>query len=168
VDSGSLWSNWQLRGTWTVPSGGNQPPSNVSVTPSSGSGSSQTFAFLYSDPNGFADLSTTYMLVNSVLDWPGSCYSYYDRGANALWLLSDGANFWMGPVTPGSVTSVQNSQCILSGAGSSVSGSVNNLTVNVALTFKPAFAGAKNVYMNAVDSGSLWSNWQLRGAWTAP
>ena len=167
VDSGSLWSNWQLRGTWTVPSGGNQPPTSVSVTPSSGSGSSQTFGFVFSDPNGFTDLSTTYMLVNSVLDWPGSCYTYYDRGANALWLLNDGASSWMGPVTPGAAMTVQNSQCTLNGAGSSVSSSVNNLTVNEALTFKPAFAGAKNVYLNAVDSGALWSNWQLRGNWTA-
>jgi hypothetical protein len=73
----------------------------------------------------------------------------------------------MGPVTPGAAMTVQNSQCTLNGAGSSVSSSVNNLTVNVALTFKPAFAGAKNVYLNAVDSGALWSNWQLRGNWTA-
>jgi len=167
VDSGALWSNWQLRGNWTVPAAGNQPPTAVSVIPSSGSGSSQTFGFVFSDPNGFADLSTTYMLVNSVLNWPGSCYTYYDRGANALFLLNDGASSWMGPVTPGSGMNVQNSQCTLNGAGSSVSSSVNNLTVNEALTFKPAFAGAKNVYLNAVDSGALWSNWQLRGNWTA-
>jgi uncharacterized repeat protein (TIGR01451 family) len=165
-DSGGLWSNWQQRGAWTVPGAGNAPPATVSVTPSSGSGSSQTFSFVFSDPNGYTDLSTAYMLVNSTLNWPGACSAYYDRSANALWLLNDAANLWIGPVTPGAATTMQNSQCSLSGAGSSVSGSGNNLTVNLALTFKGAFGGTKNVYMNAQDSGGLWSNWQQRGTWT--
>jgi hypothetical protein len=86
---------WEQRGTWTVPNLNNQPPAAVSVTPSSGSGS-QTFSFSFSDPDGFADLSSTYMLVNSTLNWPGTCYTYYDRRANALWMLNDAANLWLG------------------------------------------------------------------------
>jgi hypothetical protein len=167
-DSGGLWSNWQQLGTWTVPIPGNLPPTNISVTPSSGSGSSQTFSFLFSDPNGYADLSTVYMALNATLTWPNACYTYYDRTANALWLLNDAANLWLGPVTPGAATTLQNSQCSMVGAGSSVSGSGNNLTVNVAMTFKAAFAGTKNIYLNAQDTGGLWSNWQQLGTWTAP
>ena len=53
-------------------------------------------------------------------------------------------------------------------AGSSVSGVSNNLTVNVALTFKSAFGGAKNVYMCALDQSGLSSNWQQGGTWTVP
>src|SRR5258708_1486378 len=59
--------------TWsfiTASGSGNQPPSAVSVTPSSGNGSSQTFSFVFSDPLGFTALSTTYMLVNSTLSFP--------------------------------------------------------------------------------------------------
>src|SRR5258708_10559292 len=43
------------------------------------------------------------------------------------------------------ICTLQNSQCSLNGAGSSVSGTDNNLTVNVALTFKGPFGGAKNI-----------------------
>jgi hypothetical protein len=53
VDNAELSSNWQQRGTWMVPGVANQPPMTVSVTPSSGSGSSRTFSFVFS-PNGFA------------------------------------------------------------------------------------------------------------------
>jgi hypothetical protein len=55
----------------------------------------------------------------------------------------------------------------MSAGGSSVSGSGNNLAVNVALSFKAVFAGAKNIYMCALDNGGASSNWQQRGAWTA-
>ena len=167
-DAGGLWSNWQQRGAWTVPPVGNQPPSAVSVTPASGSGSNQTFSFLFSDANGFADLSTAYMLVNATLNWPGSCYAAYTRASNTLWLLNDSATFWLGPVTPGVPGTLQNSQCSLNGVGSSGSGSGNNLTVSVSLTFISAFGGAKNLYMNALNNGGLWSNWQQGGAWTVP
>lgn len=47
---------------------------------------------------------------------------------------------------------LQNSQCALNAAASSSSGSGNNLTLNVALSFKPVFAGLKIVYMLAYDN----------------
>jgi hypothetical protein len=167
LDNSGLSSNWQQLGSWTVPNLNNLPPTTVSVTPSSGSGSSQTFSFVFSDPNGFTDLSTTYIGFSSTFAFGNACYSYYDRNANALWLLNDAANGWLGPITPGTASTLQNNQCSLSGAGSSVSGVSNNLTVNFALTFKAPFAGAKNIYMCALDNGGASSNWQQRGTWTA-
>ena len=41
------------------------------------------------------------------------------------------------------------------------------MTVNLALTFKAPFAGAKNIYMQTQDTGGLATGWQQRGAWTA-
>jgi hypothetical protein len=108
------------------------------------------------------------MAMNTTMTWPGSCTIYYDRTANTLWLLNDPASAWLGPLTPGAAASLQNSQCTLNAAGSSVSGLGNNLTVNVALTFKAPFAGAKNIYMCPLDYGGLSSNWQQMGSWTAP
>jgi hypothetical protein len=166
IDNGGLSSNWQQRGTWTVPNPNNHPPTAVSVTPSSGSGSSQTFSFVFSDPDGFTDLATTYIGFSATFAFGNACYSYYDRNANALWLLNDAANAWLGPMTPGAASTLQNSQCTLNGAGSSVSGAGNNLTVNFALTFKAPFAGAKNVYMCPLDNSGASSNWQQRGTWT--
>jgi hypothetical protein len=43
-----------------------------------------------------------------------------------------------------------------------------NLTVNLALSFKPAFAGAKTVYMQTQDAAGWATGWQARGSWTVP
>ena len=57
VDVSGSNSGWQPFGSWTVAltSG---TPSSVSVSPSSGSGASQTFTLQYSDTAGAANLQT--------------------------------------------------------------------------------------------------------------
>src|ERR1035441_3357658 len=57
-----LNSGWTALGNWTVPA-----VQAVSVTPSTGSGSSSTFSFLYSDRNGASDLGIVQVVVNSSL-----------------------------------------------------------------------------------------------------
>src|SRR6185312_392310 len=71
-----------------------------------------------------------------------------------------------GTITPGSGTQ-QNSQCVLSGAGSSVIASGITLTVNVSLAFQPSFTGSKNVYMEAANPFQA-ATWQLQGVWVVP
>ncbi|MGA3017202.1 MAG: SBBP repeat-containing protein, partial [Bryobacteraceae bacterium] len=153
---------WQQMGTWTVP----LPVQAVSVTPSSGGGSSQTFSVLASDASGATDLASVSLLVNSTLSAVGGCEVDLNRALNTLSLLTDSGGQPSSPLTPGSGTA-QNSQCILNGAASSVSTSGNTLTLNLALTFQAAFGGVKNVYMEAV-SPSGKAPWQQMGTWTAP
>ena len=83
-----------------------------------------------------------------------------------LSLLSDGQT-WMAGI-PGGEGSLQNSQCAVNLTTSSVSISGNTLTLNLAMTFKPAYAGAKNIYMYAANVANVNSGWQTRGTWTAP
>jgi hypothetical protein len=142
------------------------PPTAVSVTPPSGSGSRQTFSYLFSDPNGFADIVSAQMLLNSSLSAVSGCYVLFSPGLNALWLRNDAGTAWQGPVTPGSRSTLQNSQCTLNAAGSSSSGSGTNLTVNVSLTFKPAFTGAKTNFMETKDGVNQTSNWRAMGTFT--
>jgi len=92
---------------------------------------------------------------------------FYSRPANQIWLAGNTGASWFGPLTLGTAAGIQNSQCIVNGLGSSSSGTGNNLTVNLALTFKAAFAGTKTVWMLASD-GTVDSGWQPRGAWTVP
>ena len=75
--------------------------------------------------------------------------AYYDRAANTLNLLNDAGTAWTSG-TVGSGGTLQNSQCAIA-LGSSTTRAVsgNTLTLNLAMTFKPAFAGAKNIYMYA-------------------
>ena len=44
----------------------------------------------------------------------------------------------------------------------------NALTLNLPLTFQPAYAGAKNIYMYASDVSGSTSGWQQQGTWTVP
>jgi hypothetical protein len=158
-------SGWQQKGTWTIPPAGG-PPSPVSVTPSSGSGASQAFSFVFSSPRGYAALSTVLVTINATLGSAGECYFLYYPGSNALYLVNDASSGWVGSITLGQSGTLQNSQCTVNAGASSTSGSGNNLTLNVALSFPAAFAGAKNIYMDAFDGTD--SGWQQKGTWTVP
>ena len=155
-------SGWQQRGTWTVPA----LVQAVSATPSTGSGTTQTFSFQFTDTAGSTDLTSVSALVNSALTAVGSCEVDYYQASNTLKLLTDSGGQPSGSLTPGS-SSQQNSQCILNGAGSSVTTSGATLTLNLALTFQTAYGGVKNVYMEAIGSAAT-SGWQQKGTWTVP
>ena len=165
TDRAGLDTGLQPRGNWTV-GAENTPPQAVSVSPSSGSGLSQTFTFVFSDANGAADLSRQFILFNQGIAGEHSCLPHFD-GKN-LYLLSDDAKVWMGPVTPGGPASVQNSQCTLSGLGSAAALSGTELTLRLALTFAPTFAGPKTAYMQTTDRAGLDTGLQPRGNWTVP
>ena len=156
-------SHWVQKGTWTVASG---PPTVVSLSPSSGSGKTQTFTGVYNDPNGTADLSTLRMLFNTAVSGPHSCYVFYYPGSNLLYLENDTDTGLTAGIAPGSAGHVSNSQCTLAGTGSSSSGSGNNLTLKAALTFSSAFVGQKNVYLRADSSNGTNSGWVQKGTWT--
>jgi len=147
---------------------GNLPPSALAVTPSSGSAGSQTFSFQFADANGAADLALVQVIFNATLNGVGACWVQYYRGSNELRLLNDNASAFFGPLTPGSAGVVQNSQCILDAAGSSVAASGTSLTLNAAITFKPGFAGSKAVYLSAIDAAGAVADWIQRGSWTVP
>ena len=168
VDVSGANSGWQALGAWTVPSG-TGTPSAVSVSPSSGTGVSQGFVLQYSDTAGAGNLQQVWVYFNATLANPASsaCLLYYSAAANQINLLSDNGTAWQA-ATMGSATTLQNSQCSVNAATATVSSSGNTLTWSVPMTFKPAYAGAKNVYLHAVDVSGSNSGWQQLGAWTVP
>jgi hypothetical protein len=139
----------------------------VSATPSSGSGLYQGFSFVFSDSNGYQNLTATHVLINSTYSKPNSCSIYYDNTGKVLWLASNDLSTWQSTAL-GSATTVQNSQCEINGGGVSMTGSGNNLTLNIPIIFTTSFAGAKNVYMSATDRGGAVSSVVSRGTWTVP
>jgi hypothetical protein len=161
---GGSSTDWQPRGTWTV----NNPAlvSAVSVTPSSGSGATGTFSALYSDSAGATDLAQVYLrFATTPTGAANVCMMRYDR-ATGLLALRDDAGVWKPGATIPSTTTQQNSQCSINFAGSSAVLSGNTLTLSVAVTFKPAYAGPKNVYLYATTVGGSSTDWQPRGTWT--
>ncbi len=142
----------------------NSPAVPVSVSPSSGNGAAQTFAFVFTDPNGAANIVSTQMDVNATLAVANSCYFYYARAMNWIYLANDAGSFG-NPLTIGSAGTEQNSQCVVDAGASSVSLAGNTLTVNLALSFKTP--GTRNIYMEA-QNATLDSGWAQRGTWIVP
>jgi hypothetical protein len=139
--------------------------SAVSVTPSKGSGTTQTFAALYSDTNGFSDINTVMLNINNSASLVNACAVEYIRSSNQVFLRNDADTTWTGPGTPGAGGSLQNSQCTLNLQASSTQSSGNNLTLNVALTFSGAFRGQKSTFLNVSSNSSLTTGWLEKGTW---
>jgi hypothetical protein len=167
---GGASSGWVEEGTWTPSAAYLGPPTVVSVTPASGTGFTQTFSAVYSDPYGTSDLNNVRLLLNPSLNGVNGCEAFYYPRTNEMFLEADGDNGVFGPLTPGSSSSISNSQCTLSGAGSSVTKSGNNLTVNFALSFATTYTGSKNVYLEANSAGDSStgpsSGWVEKGTWS--
>ena len=141
-------------------------PANVSVTPNQGSGLSQTFSFVFSDTNGFNFLKQVNVDIDANGTNANSCLVSYMPSNNDIYLLNDAGNAYLPGVPIGSGGTLQNSQCTVNVGGSSVSGSGNDLTLNVAITFNSSYAGAQSIHMDAVDNAGADSGWMVLGTWT--
>jgi len=144
-----------------------------SASPASGSGLSHTFTFTFTDVAGWQDLAVVNVLVNQALDGIGACYvAFAPSGATSgfLYLVDDagdGGYASGSPMALPSSSKLQNSQCTITGKGSSVSGSGNTLTLTLAVTFASSFAGNQVLY-TAARSNSGNSGWQAIGTWNVP
>ena len=150
----------------------NQTPVVVNVSPSSGSAASQTFTINVSDGNGAADISIVNLLINDALDGRSACYVAYQRltaTTGSLFLVNDlgdaGANLGYMPFP--SAATLSNSQCTITGTGSTVSESGSTLTLSLNVTFKPTFGGNRLLYAAVRDAASN-SGWKARGSWAVP
>jgi hypothetical protein len=75
---------------------GQQPPQTGTVTPSSGQGSSGTFAFTASSGSGYQHIDQVQAILNWTFDGVDGCYVMYSQTANALYLMNDQATQWLG------------------------------------------------------------------------
>jgi hypothetical protein len=166
VDLSGANSGWQQLGAWTVASNAGTPAA-ASVTPSSGSGNSQSFALQYSDTAGASSLQQVWVYFNATLANPASnaCLLYYSAVTNQINLLSANGTAWQA-ATPGTAATLQNGQCSINVAATTVAASGGTLTLNLAMTFLPAFGGAKNIYLYAVDNSGANGGWRQLGSWT--
>ena len=144
------------------------PPTADSVTPASGSGTSQVFELRYSNAAGASSFSTAWVWFSATFasTSASSCLAYYDRPAARLYLINDAGSGWLSAALGGGT--LQNSQCSIALGSSSASLSGSTLTLTLAVTFRASFSGAKNVYAYAANVSGVSSGWQTRGTWTVP
>jgi hypothetical protein len=163
-----LWGDTSVGAAWVF-SAASLTPAPVSVSALPVAGTSGAFAFTFSDPGGFQNLSVVNVLVRDVLDGRQACYlAFAPSGPNSgsLYLVDDAGDAggpYAGMLLPGSGT-VANSQCSVNGALSSVSGAGNNLYLTLSLNFASRFAGYKVVYL-AARNATANSGWSALGTW---
>ena len=153
-----------------APLAAQQPPDNVSVSPSSGSGLTQSFSFVSSSAAGSASMVWQQMIFNFAVDGGAACDMYvgFDPGQNAgtAYLALDTGNAWAGSGAVGTPGTIQNSQCQLNLGASSVTWSGNTVTTVLALTFEAGLPGPQNIYLITGDASGLNTGWQQMGTWT--
>ncbi len=164
-------SGWRAKGVWTVPGTPTTSPSVVSLTPTRASANSTVITARFSDSNGFADLNILNMLINDAIDGRNACYIAFIRSSATLVLVND-AGAAGGPFAgtlgiPGSGI-VSNNQCSINAAGSSVTGSGNELSLALNVSFSGPFTGDRIVYLAARDQAENNSGWQAKGTITVP
>jgi hypothetical protein len=161
-------SGWQALGTWGVPPLPAAGPNvgGVATARTTGSGA-VTYTFTFNDTNGVADLGVLNILVNDALNGNNACYLAYARAANQLYLVNDAGSGLLPAMTLNGSGTLGNSQCTVSGAGSSATPSGNTLTLVLNMTFPSSFAGNRVIYMAARSNGDvLNSGWQAVGSRT--
>jgi len=164
---------------WNLNLSGCGNPRVGSVSPSSGTGFAQDFTakFFQSSPSPTAGCSQggpaiAYgaMIFNTSPSWAGSCGVYYDMSLSIVRLVNDAGTGWVRAVVADSIISMENSQCILYLQGGDTAGSPNGFgewDLRASLSFKPVFAGSKNIYGWAMDAGGNASQYTALGTWNA-
>ena len=162
-DAGPLTAGYQTLGSWSVL---NSAPT-VSVSPTTGAGSSGTFQFVFSDLDGSNTLSFGLVVINSKLAPNNSCYFAYNRVSNVFALIDDAGTGVTSLLTPQSGV-LQNSQCRIQVEINSITTTSTSVILTVPITFEPSYAGAKNIYMYAIDTDGLSLGYKLVGTFVSP
>ena len=141
-------------------------PEAASVNPAQGTGSDLSFEAKYDDAKGADNLTQTGLLVNDSLTGANGCYVIYVPRSRRLVLVRDAGKGSL-PIQSSNPRSVENSQCILNAAGWAVTRKGNDLTMKATVSFKPAFAGRKNIYLYAANKqgGQVL---RQKGTWLVP
>ncbi|HWF47104.1 MAG TPA: hypothetical protein VG168_08870 [Bryobacteraceae bacterium] len=149
------------------------PQAQAAIPGTSGGGSGTTFTFTFFDPNGWQSLTVLDVLINSNLNARNACYfAFVATGvtSGAIYLVDDNGDSGgpFGAMSVPGISSVQNSQCVLRGFGSSVAASGTTVVLTLTINFATGFAGNKVVYTAAQDLLGYNSGWQALATWGVP
>jgi hypothetical protein len=122
-------------------------------------------------PDIASDFGIVNVLINNFIDGRHACYLAYAAATNTLYLVNDagdaGGPFAGAMALSGTSGTLANSQCSISGTGSSAAFSGNSMTLNLGVTFKAGFAGNRVVYVAGRDrADGNNTDWQAMGTYT--
>jgi hypothetical protein len=173
-DTGQGNTDWQAMGVRQVAF---TQPGNIAVTGANpqriaaAAGAAQTLTFSLTDTKGTGDFGVVDVLMNNFLDGHKACYLAYVAPTNTLLLVDDagdaGGPFAGNMVLNGGAAIIQNSYCMVSGAGSSAVTNGNTLTLTLNVTAKTAFIGNRVIWVAGRDRGDVNNTgWQAMGTWS--
>jgi fructose-1,6-bisphosphatase len=152
---------WQQIGTWTVTTP-TTPVDSITINPSSGSGSTQTFTATFTSGSQVQE----HFFFNNAWGGVNACYLMYDQPSNTLNIIEDQGTNPHRSAPPGSKTVLSNSQCNVPASSASVSVSGNTVTLTVTITFLPSFVGPKQIWATVMSTSYVEEPWQQIGTWT--
>jgi len=173
-DQGTGNTDWQALGVWQAPSTQTGAIAVMGVSPVRGAAAAGTggqFTFTWTDGKGTGDLGVVNVLVNNYIDGRGACYLAYVASSDTLVLVDDAGDAggpWAGSmVLNGGSGAIENSQCAVSGTGSTVGYAPGMMTLTLNITFKGGLSGNRVFYVAGRDqAGGSNTGWQAVGTWT--
>ena len=164
-----MWSGWFTQGAWTGPGAPVTYPRSGGMSPATGMSSDAVISYTFDDQTNANNLETVWALMNSAVDAGRACYVAYYAPANLLFLYpdnGDGAQATL--IALSGSNTIENSQCKISAAGSSVTKSGQRLTLNLNMSFKSGFSGPRGVWTAAKPLVGTPSTWTVLGNWLVP
>jgi hypothetical protein len=154
-------------GNWTafprsVPVPG---PAIDSFTQSVQAGSAASFSITASHTAGATALTMVHLLIGSAISDPAPCQAVYFPASNTLNLINDSGTALVASTSPvlGLGGALSNSRCTVYAGAATRTTAWNSITLNLPVTFTPAFAGRKTAYAVAFDNTGLVTHWVQGG-----
>lgn len=165
TDNDSNGTGWVPAASWA---GAVIPISIVSTAPTVAAAAQQQFTITSRSAAGFANLNRLYFLINNSTDIPqNTCHGYYDRARNEVYLYNDALTALLGPLTPGANAQIQNTQCAIDGATSTlVATAGTDLTLRLSITRKVPTTD-QTLYLWQTDNQSNGTGWLAAASWPA-
>jgi hypothetical protein len=179
TDISDVASGWKELGTWDITTGGPIPaPDVISLSPTTGAGTSATFAAIFRHAGGISKHYLGYMLflpLPNVVSFQaqGSCLVEYNRISNGMRLINDAGNNWIGPpegvpVAPGTAP-LSNNACTVDVANATATLSAGDMVVRIPVTFKPAGVTlVLGTFLQEQDVDGKWTDFRQFGNWVVP
>jgi hypothetical protein len=139
-------------------------PLQLSVAPANGTGTAQLFHF--SAQSG-SSITTVAAIFNNSQNAAYACFVLYYPEDNTLWLADDTMSSWVTALVGGQGI-LQNSQCTIDPANSSVTQTASSVTLNLSVAFSAGWVGSKQIYMYGFDTAGDAIEGQLVGYWVVP
>ncbi len=167
-DARGAYDGWRKMGTHFKP----LPPVCVSLSPNKGDvavGAPLVLSAVYGDPNGYQDIAKCYLQLSVTSSWVNGIFAIYSAQQNRIFLRNDASSSWGTGYAPGTAATLENSQCIINVADTTVTpDGPNNLRIDWNITLKPSQSGLTLTERTCVvDNEGLNSGFQMMGTVTA-